>query len=146
MTSQQVHRSYQRLPGICGFRVTNGVSAGTLLGMASIQVRPLSGGRASYRLAYRLHGKQQILTFEDPDEASQSLPLIEELDATLKPLLQDLQGAVPDIGEILAVITRLEPVVTDVETRIAGLPGAGRLRRRGQREIEAAATGNTSAQ
>jgi uncharacterized protein YoxC len=109
--------------------------------------------RSSMRLVEDLQPLLRAATLLPPDlpkEAAelvrQSLPLIEELNATLKPLLGDLQGAIPDIGKILAVIMRLEPVVTDVETRIAGLPGAGRLRRRGQREIEAAANGSTSAQ
>ncbi len=108
--------------------------------------------RSSVRLVEDLQPLLRAATLLPPDlpqEAaqlvSQSLPLIQELNATLKPLLHDLQDAVPNIGQILAVITRLEPVVTDVETRIAGLPGAGRLRRRGQREIEAAANGSTSA-
>ena len=66
-----------------------------------------------------------------------TLPLLRELDA-LMPLLREVQAAIPDVREILAVVTRLEPVMTDVETRIAGLPGSNRLLKRGEREIEAA--------
>ena len=66
----------------------------------------------------------------------EALPLVQQL-ATLMPLLRELQGAIPDVKEILAVVQRLEPVMTDVETRIAGLPGAGFLLRRGEKEIEA---------
>jgi hypothetical protein len=77
-----------------------------------------------------------------PAEASdllmRSRPLVEQFSTLILPLLSEMRAAVPDVREILPVVQRLEPVLVDVETRIAGLPGAGRLRRRGEREIEEA--------
>ena len=80
----------------------------------------------------------------DPDaafasQAAQLLartgPLLDQVDAVVMPLLKEMRGAVPDVRDILPVVQRLEPVMVDVETRIAGLPGAARLRKRGEREI-----------
>jgi hypothetical protein len=62
--------------------------------------------------------------------------LLSDLDALVQPLLVELRAAVPDVRAILPVVERLVPVLVDVETRIAGLPGASRLRKRGEREIE----------
>ena len=66
-------------------------------------------------------------------------PLLDQVDAVVMPLLKEMRGAVPDVRDILPVVQRLEPVMVDVETRIAGLPGAARLRKRGEREIADAA-------
>ena len=74
---------------------------------------------------------------------SRSLPLVQELGPALGPLVEQARAILPDLHEILSVITRLEPVVTDVETRIAGLPGAGRLLKRGERAIEDATSGDS---
>jgi hypothetical protein len=72
------------------------------------------------------------------------LPMVEKLDPIMEPLLVELVASLPEIREILAVVTRLEPVMTDVETRIAGLPGAGLMRKRGEREIEAVAAAESA--
>lgn len=69
-----------------------------------------------------------------------ALPVVDdvrtELLPLLLPLLAELRAAVPDLREILSVVQRLEPAMTGVETRLAGLPGAGLLRKRGEREME----------
>jgi hypothetical protein len=67
---------------------------------------------------------------------SRSGPLLDQIDTIMMPLLGELHDAVPDVRDILPVVQRLEPVMVDVETRIAGLPGADRLLRRGERVIE----------
>jgi hypothetical protein len=81
---------------------------------------------------------------ELPGEAAElvhrSLPLLEEASTSLIPLLREAHAVMPDISQILSVVTRLEPVLTDVETRIAGLPGAGLLLKRGERAMEDADT------
>lgn len=82
------------------------------------------------------------LPVEGAELVHSALPLLDDVRTQLLPLLLPLlaqvRDAVPDVREILATVQRLEPVMTDVETRIAGLPGAGLLRRRGEREIEEA--------
>ncbi|HEU5265607.1 MAG TPA: hypothetical protein VFU35_02860, partial [Jatrophihabitans sp.] len=62
-------------------------------------------------------------------------PLLDQIDTVVLPVLNEMRGAVPDVRDILPVVQRLEPVMVDVETRIAGLPGSARLRKRGEREI-----------
>ena len=85
-----------------------------------------------------LLGAASALNADVPVEAAQllhrSLPLLEQMDKLVLPLLAEMRAAVPDVREILPVVRRLEPVMVDVETRIAGLPGPARLRRRGERE------------
>ena len=71
---------------------------------------------------------------------ARSLPLIDQVDTVVVPLLREMRDAVPDVRGILLVVTRLEPAMVDVETRIAGLPGASLLRKRGEREIDDGAT------
>jgi hypothetical protein len=80
--------------------------------------------RSTVRIVDDLQPLLQAMTLLKPD-------LVDEL-------LGELKDNIPDLREILAVVTRLEPVLTDVETRIAGLPGAALLRKRGEREIAAA--------
>ena len=47
----------------------------------------------------------------------------------------------PDLHTVMEVVERLEPVVSELQTLAAGLPGAGLFRRRGERE-EAAHEGH----
>jgi hypothetical protein len=75
---------------------------------------------------------------EAADLLTLSRPLVEQISPLVLPLLREMRAAVPDVRDILPVVQRLEPVMVDVETRIAGLPGAARLRKRGEREIEEA--------
>jgi ABC-type transporter Mla subunit MlaD len=87
-----------------------------------------------------LLGALSGLNADVPDEAvsflRRSTPLLDQVDRLVLPLLEELRAAVPDVREILPTVRRLEPVMVDVETRIAGLPGAGRMRKRGEREID----------
>ena len=69
---------------------------------------------------------------------TKSAPLVDQIETVILPLLRDMLAAVPDVRGILPVVQRLEPVMVDVETRIAGLPGASLLRKRGEREIDEA--------
>lgn len=99
--------------------------------------------RATQGLVERLQPLLTAATSLDPKvpgQAAQLLtrsgPLLDRVDATALPLLTEMQAAVPDVRDIL--VQRLEPVMVDVETRVAGLPGAARLCRRGEGEIERA--------
>jgi hypothetical protein len=65
-------------------------------------------------------------------------PLFDRADDLVGPLMDELHDAIPDVRDILPVVKRLEPVLVDVETRIAGLPGSARLRRRGEHVIDKA--------
>jgi ABC-type transporter Mla subunit MlaD len=66
-----------------------------------------------------------------------SIPLMDQIESMIMPLLGEMRAAVPDVREILPIVQRLEPVLVDVETRIAGLPGAAHLRKRGAKEVAA---------
>lgn len=101
--------------------------------------------RATNDLVARLQPLLTAVTAVDAEAPAQAAallsrsgPLLDQIDATLMPLLGELHDAVPDVRGILPVVRRLEPVMVDVETRIAGLPGAARLRRRGQVVIDEA--------
>ena len=52
------------------------------------------------------------------------------------PAMQELAGAVPDVRVLREIVTRLEPVLVDVEHIIVGMPGAARARRRGEKELD----------
>lgn len=99
--------------------------------------------RATDSLVARLHPLLAAATTVDADAATQAAallsrsgPLLDQIDTIVMPLLGELHDAVPDVRDILPVVQRLEPVMVDVETRIAGLPGSARLRRRGEQVID----------
>ena len=73
------------------------------------------------------------------DLIQRSRPLLDDAASMLMPMLPEIRASIPDVRRILEVVEGLGPVMTDVETRIAGLPGAGLMRKRGEREIERAA-------
>jgi hypothetical protein len=80
---------------------------------------------------------QPLLTALTKVDADTPVEVAQLLHRTM-PLMAEMRAAVPDVREILPVVQRLEPVMVDVETRIAGLPGASHLLRRGERKIEEA--------
>ena len=99
------------------------------------------------RLADQLQPLMSVASALDPTIAAEASdlptrlrPLVQQIGTLVLPLLNEMRATVPDVREILPVVERLEPVLLDVETRVAGLPGAARLRKRAEREIEEAAS------
>lgn len=50
------------------------------------------------------------------------------------PALAAMQSAVPDVSALRELLTRLEPLMTEVSNTVSGLPGARRALKRGARE------------
>ena len=100
-----------------------------LLRAAAAQLQPLVGALTEADLN---------LARDVAELVGRSRPLIDQVETLIMPFVRELRLAIPDVREILPVVQRLEPVMVDVETRIAGLPGSGRMRKRGEREIEEA--------
>lgn len=98
-----------------------------MLKTAAARLQPLLGALSSVDIA---------LPTDVADIIGRTRPLIEQVENIILPLIHEARAAIPDVREILPVIQRLEPVMVDVETRIAGLPGSGRMRKRGAKEIE----------
>jgi ABC-type transporter Mla subunit MlaD len=67
--------------------------------------------------------------------------LLAQMTDDVVPSLGTLATAVPDVQELRQIVTRLEPMLVDVELVLAGMPGAGRMRRRGERELEDSSAG-----
>ncbi len=98
-----------------------------MLRTAAARLQPLLGALGSVDVA---------LPADVADIVGRTRPLIEQVEHFILPLIHEARAAIPDVREILPVVQRLEPVMIDVETRIAGLPGSGRMRKRGAKEIE----------
>ncbi len=98
-----------------------------MLKNAAARLQPLLGALGSVDVA---------LPADVADIIGRTRPLIEQVESIVLPLIHEARAAIPDVREILPVVQRLEPVMVDVETRIAGLPGSGRMRKRGEKEIE----------
>lgn len=98
-----------------------------LLRTAAARLQPLLGALSAVDVAFPA---------DVADLVGRTRPLIEQVETLVMPLIREARAAIPDVRDILPVVQRLEPVMIDVETRIAGLPGSGRMRKRGAKEIE----------
>jgi hypothetical protein len=72
----------------------------------------------------------------DPESVRALDKLLAQMSDDVVPTLQTLASAVPDVQELREVVTRLEPMLVDVEHVVAGLPGAQRMRKRGEKELD----------
>lgn len=61
---------------------------------------------------------------------------LDQLANDIVPALRAMRAAVPDVEGLRALADRLEPYVTELSKTVVGLPGAGRMKRRGERELE----------
>jgi hypothetical protein len=68
-----------------------------------------------------------------------SLPgLMNRVDQRVVPAVSSLEGLVPVVETLHENVDQLQHVVNDVGTLLSGLPGAGRLLKRGGREVRSA--------
>lgn len=98
-----------------------------MLRTAAARLQPLLGALSAVDVAFPADVAELV---------GRTRPLIEQVETLVMPLIREARAAIPDVRDILPVVQRLEPVMIDVETRIAGLPGSGRMRKRGAKEIE----------
>ncbi len=70
------------------------------------------------------------------DTLEQTPKLMAQVSNEVVPALQSMVVAIPDVQELRQVVDRLEPMMVEVGQVLAGLPGAGRMRRRGERELD----------
>ncbi|MCU1689570.1 MAG: hypothetical protein JWN20_1498, partial [Jatrophihabitantaceae bacterium] len=54
----------------------------------------------------------------------------------LAPLIREARAVLPELRGVLPILQRLEPVFVDMETRMAGVPGASRMLKRGEKELD----------
>jgi hypothetical protein len=72
---------------------------------------------------------------DDATTVVRALPtVLERLDAEVLPALTALEGLVPVVAQLGVRVENLNDVVADVGTLISGIPGTGRLLRRGERD------------
>ena len=70
------------------------------------------------------------------DTLEQTPKLMAQVSDEVVPALQSMVGAIPDVQELRQVVDRLEPMMVEVGQVLAGLPGAKRMRRRGEQELD----------
>ena len=72
---------------------------------------------------------------DDATTVVRALPtVLDRLDAEVLPALTALEGLVPVVAQLGVRVENLNDVVADVGTLISGIPGTGRLLRRGERD------------
>jgi ABC-type transporter Mla subunit MlaD len=71
------------------------------------------------------------------EDVLERLPkLVKQVSEDVIPTMQVMVTAVPDVQQLRAIIDRLEPILVETGQVLAGLPGAQRMRRRGEKELE----------
>ena len=76
---------------------------------------------------------------DDATTVVRALPtVLDRLDTEVMPALTALEGLVPVVAQLGVRVENLNEVVADVGTLISGIPGTGRLLRRGERDARPA--------